>query len=78
MPSRDWNKTWDRGYEWSQGGDEWTGQAEYCGQPYEAWKQSILDKFPSLSNFDKAGVKRRFLSLVDAATRQWHSIQQWR
>lgn len=45
MPSRDWNKTWDRGYEWSQGGDEWTGQAKYCGQPYEAWKQSILDTF---------------------------------
>lgn len=51
MPSRDWNKTWDKRYGWSQGGDEWTGQAEYCGQPYEAWKQSILDTFvaPSLT-----------------------------
>ena len=38
------------------------------------WKQTVLDKFPSLTNFDKAGVKRRFLSLVDAATRQWHSV----
>jgi len=45
MPSTDWNKTWDKGYDWSQDGDEWTGQAEYCGQPYPEWKQSILETF---------------------------------
>jgi len=45
MPSTDWNKTWDKSYDWSQGGDEWTGQAEYCGQPYEEWKRALLETF---------------------------------
>ena len=45
MPSTDWNKTWDKTYDWSQGGDEWTGQAEYCGQPYEEWKRALLETF---------------------------------
>ena len=45
MPSTDWNKTWDKRYDWSRGGDEWTGQAEYCGQPYEDWKRSLLETF---------------------------------
>ena len=45
MPSTDWNKTWDKSYDWSRGGDEWTGQAEYCGQPCDDWKRSLLETF---------------------------------
>lgn len=30
---------------WSQGGDEWTFHAASCGQPYEAWKRSLVDAF---------------------------------
>jgi len=44
MPSIDWNRTWGQ-YDWSSDGDEWTGQAAYCGQPYEDWKASIHEAF---------------------------------
>ncbi|MEM7356021.1 MAG: class I SAM-dependent methyltransferase [Acidobacteriota bacterium] len=38
-------KAWDRDHTWSQDGDEWTGQARLCGQPYEVWKRSIVETF---------------------------------
>jgi len=44
MPSVEWNKYWDR-YDWSRDGEEWDGQARYCGQPYEAWKAALLETF---------------------------------
>ncbi|MFH0945547.1 MAG: class I SAM-dependent methyltransferase, partial [Planctomycetota bacterium] len=44
MPSVEWNKYWDR-YEWTHDGEEWDGQARYCGQPYDAWKASLLETF---------------------------------
>lgn len=44
MPSIKWNEYWDR-YDWSQDGDEWSGQAEYCNQPYELWKKSLIETF---------------------------------
>lgn len=44
MPSIKWNKGWGT-YSWSEDGDEWKGQAVYCGQPYEAWKESVHAAF---------------------------------
>jgi SAM-dependent methyltransferase len=44
MPSIRWNRKWNR-YEWPRHGEEWSGQAEYCNQPYEAWKSSIFETF---------------------------------
>lgn len=38
---------WDEEYAWPQDGDEWSGQANRCNQPYEEWKQSIVDSFIS-------------------------------
>ncbi len=38
-------KIWDEQYAWPQDGDEWSGQARRCNQPYEKWKQSIIDGF---------------------------------
>ncbi|MHB1326060.1 MAG: class I SAM-dependent methyltransferase [Thermoleophilia bacterium] len=42
---------WDEHYAWPQDGDEWSGQANRCNQPYEKWKQSIVDSFirPNIS-----------------------------
>ncbi len=46
MPSVDWNKeTWGERHDWARAGDEWTGMADHCGQPYDAWKQSLVDTF---------------------------------
>ena len=28
---------------------EWDGQARYCGQPYEKWKDSLADQFIGLN-----------------------------
>jgi len=36
---------WNDEYDWSLDGDEWSGQARYCAQPYERWKQSIIESF---------------------------------
>jgi SAM-dependent methyltransferase len=44
MPSLKWNRIWND-YEWPKDGDEWDGQARYCGQPYEAWKASVFETF---------------------------------
>ncbi len=38
-------KVWDSEYPWTRDGDEWDGQARLCGQPYEAWKRSIVETF---------------------------------
>jgi ubiquinone/menaquinone biosynthesis C-methylase UbiE len=36
---------WDVSYPWTADGDEWSDQAEFCGQPYEAWKQALIRTF---------------------------------
>ncbi len=38
-------RLWNQDYGWSKRGDEWDGQARFCGQPYNQWKQSIVDTF---------------------------------
>jgi SAM-dependent methyltransferase len=30
---------------WRSCGDSWTFHAEHCGQPYELWKSSVVDRF---------------------------------
>jgi ubiquinone/menaquinone biosynthesis C-methylase UbiE len=44
-------KAWNSDYPWSQDGDEWQGQAAYCGVDYEYWKNSLADHllFPYLN-----------------------------
>lgn len=36
---------WDQDHNWRQDGDEWKGQARFCGQPYEKWKASLVEHF---------------------------------
>lgn len=36
-------RVWNDDYAWPQDGDEWDGQAHACGQPYTAWKQSVIE-----------------------------------
>lgn len=38
-------RVWDRDYHWLADGDEWNGQAAYCGQPYAAWKEALVAAF---------------------------------
>lgn len=38
-------RIWDAEWDWSQDGDEWVGQAERCGRPYDEWKRSVVDRF---------------------------------
>lgn len=46
MPSVEWNRrTWDREHTWAEAGDEWNGMAAACGQPYEAWKNALIETF---------------------------------
>ncbi|HEY7176703.1 MAG TPA: class I SAM-dependent methyltransferase, partial [Micromonosporaceae bacterium] len=46
MPTVEWNKrTWGEEHGWERDGDEWSGMADHCGQPYAEWKQSIADTF---------------------------------
>jgi ubiquinone/menaquinone biosynthesis C-methylase UbiE len=46
MPDIAWNKAvWNRDYAWPQDGDEWSQQAEYCGVPYEKWKDELVRTF---------------------------------
>jgi ubiquinone/menaquinone biosynthesis C-methylase UbiE len=44
-------RKWNDDYDWPKDGDEWDGQARFSGQPYEAWKDSIVATFlaPNLS-----------------------------
>ena len=52
MPDIEWNrKVWDQAHDWSEEGDEWSGMAAHCGQPYEAWKQALIEQF-LLPNID--------------------------
>lgn len=37
-------RVWDREHTWPEDGDEWKGQAARCGVPYEAWKQSVVER----------------------------------
>jgi ubiquinone/menaquinone biosynthesis C-methylase UbiE len=46
MPSVDQNyQVWNERHSWSKDGDEWSDQATFCGQPYDAWKQSLIETF---------------------------------
>lgn len=46
MPTLEWNKkVWDGAYAWAQDGDEWSQQAEFCGVPYERWKDELVRTF---------------------------------
>lgn len=46
MPTIDWNqKVWDSSYQWPKDGDEWSEMAEFCGVPYEKWKDSLAKYF---------------------------------
>src|SRR4051794_31847992 len=36
---------WGERHAWPSDGDEWSGSAAFCGQPYEDWKQSLVDTF---------------------------------
>ena len=41
-----WNeKTFCNPEEWTRNGDNWTFHAEFSGQPYEKWKQSVVKRF---------------------------------
>jgi SAM-dependent methyltransferase len=46
MPSVQWNAdTWGELHTWDRDGDEWSGMAEHCGQPYGEWKESLVETF---------------------------------
>jgi ubiquinone/menaquinone biosynthesis C-methylase UbiE len=46
MPSVEWNRqVWGHKHDWSREGDEWSGMARYCGQPYEDWKRALVETF---------------------------------
>lgn len=46
MPSVAWNRrVWGREHVWSEDGDEWSGMAAYCGQPYSEWKEELVETF---------------------------------
>lgn len=46
MPDIEWNRrTWDRTHHWAEDGDEWSGMADHCRQPYLDWKQALVEAF---------------------------------
>ena len=46
MPTVEWNKkVWGEDHSWEQAGDEWSGMADHCGQPYEQWKKALVEEF---------------------------------
>lgn len=46
MPSVTWNRrVWGGEHAWDQDGDEWSGMAAYCGQPYSEWKDDLVLTF---------------------------------
>ncbi len=46
MPSVEWNRAaWSQRHGWEQHGDEWSGMAAACGQPYEQWKAALVETF---------------------------------
>jgi hypothetical protein len=38
-------KSWDQEHHWVRDGDEWDGQAEFAGVPYEDWKSALVENF---------------------------------
>jgi ubiquinone/menaquinone biosynthesis C-methylase UbiE len=46
VPSIDWNKrVWSEEHDWREAGDEWSGSAAHCGQPYAEWKRELVRTF---------------------------------
>jgi ubiquinone/menaquinone biosynthesis C-methylase UbiE len=46
MPTTAQNyRVWDQDHSWRLDGDEWHDQADFCGQPYDAWKRSLFEEF---------------------------------
>ena len=46
MPSIAWNRQeWGRDHTWAALGDEWDDLAQYCGQPYDEWKATLVETF---------------------------------
>jgi SAM-dependent methyltransferase len=46
VPSVEWNRVvWGSTHEWDKDGDEWSGMARYCGQPYQEWKADLVGTF---------------------------------
>jgi len=44
VPTVDWNRrTWGEEHRWAEEGDEWSGMAAACGQPYESWKSALIE-----------------------------------
>ena len=35
---------WNQEHAWLEDGDEWKGQAESCGVPYDEWKASVVER----------------------------------
>ena len=55
MPDIEWNReVWDQAHDWSEEGDEWSGMAAHCGQPYEEWKTALIEQFllPNIADKD--------------------------
>lgn len=45
MAGIDHQRAWKDRYAWRLDGDEWSGMAAFCGQPYEAWKRALIAAF---------------------------------
>ena len=46
MPTVDWNRDeWGAQHRWEHDGDEWSGMAAHCRQPYRAWKLALIEAF---------------------------------
>jgi SAM-dependent methyltransferase len=46
MPSVSWNRAvWGAQHTWAEDGDEWSGMAAFCRQPYQEWKAALLRAF---------------------------------
>ncbi len=35
---------WNQEHAWLEHGDEWKGQADFCGVPYDEWKASVIER----------------------------------
>ncbi len=38
-------KMWNFKHTWDKRGDEWSNQADFCNQPYDKWKKSLIENF---------------------------------
>jgi ubiquinone/menaquinone biosynthesis C-methylase UbiE len=46
MPTVDWNRQiWGEQHSWAEDGDEWSGMAAFCRQPYPEWKATLVERF---------------------------------